>query len=44
MAEGGLGAYAYCIIADDAQPALDGVTGVDPGLSGSDTTEPYEVQ
>jgi Gas vesicle synthesis protein GvpL/GvpF len=30
MAEGALGAYAYCVMAGDARPELDGVAGVDP--------------
>jgi Gas vesicle synthesis protein GvpL/GvpF len=30
MTDGALGAYAYCVMAGDARPALDGVAGVDP--------------
>ena len=30
MADGALGAYAYCVMAGDARPALEGVAGVDP--------------
>jgi Gas vesicle synthesis protein GvpL/GvpF len=30
MADGALGAYAYCVMAGDARPVLDGVAGVDP--------------